>query len=415
MTAPSSNLPPRVLRILRWKQWIITNTLIVAAAAVVISLVIPEWYLSKTTVFPPERETGVAPVLGSDSDDRLSMSLMSSLIGAGSYEMPLFASPSDIMRRILGSRTLGERIIEKHDLLTRYKVDRMDDALKILKARMKVFVGREGVVTVTMLDTDPQLAADLANDAIRIMDDIQREQRHSVAGTAREFIQRRLADTRVRLAAAEDSLLAFQKRTGIVAPESQTEAFVESVAELTGRRMALEVQLETLREISGPEHPRVARLESDIRVLNEALAKLGAGPGGTASEGGRSGSGESLGSFSDLMLEYQRLLREVRVQETLQEYLVTRHEYYRIEEVRDTPTVQVLDEARPAEKKTKPIRWLICVVSTLLAFGVSLVFFHELERLRESAVSGGLLSQVVERLGGAFIVRRLRSASSAQD
>jgi uncharacterized protein involved in exopolysaccharide biosynthesis len=295
----------------------------------------------------------------------------------------------------------------------------MDDALKTLKANMDVRVGREGVVTVSVLERDPQLAADLANDAIRIMDEIQREQRHSAAGTAREFTQRRLEETRLRLAAAEDSLLRFQKETGIVSPESQTESFVESIAQLTGRRVALEVQLETLKKMSGPEHPRVARLESDIRVLDEALVRLGAAPSPEAGPGSRGGNdpggGESLASLSDLMLEHQRLFREVRIQETLHEYLITRHEFYRIEEVRDTPTVQVLDEARAADKKVKPIRWLICVFSTLLAFVVSILFFHELERLRESAVTGGMLSQVVERLGGAFIVRRLRTASASQE
>jgi capsule polysaccharide export protein KpsE/RkpR len=426
MTAPPSNLPPRILRLLGWKRWVIINTVVVAACAVVVSLLLPKWYLSTTTIFPPEREGGVASLLGGEGEgNRLSMSLMASLLGGGAYDMPLFATPSDIMARILRSRTLGERLIRGHDLLSHFKVKNMDDALEILNARMDVRVGREGLVTLGFLEIDPQLAADLANDAVRTMDEIQRERRHSAASTARKFTARRLAETRLRLAAAEDSLRQFQQETGIVAPESQTESLVEAVAELTGRRIALEVQRETLLEIAGPEHPRIERFDADIRILDEALEKLGVGRAEVTDarpeesegvplpvDGGRSPG--SLASLSDLMLEYQRLLREVKIQETLHEYLITRHEYYRIEEVRDTPTVQVLDEARPAERKVKPIRWLICVVSTILGFAVSVLFFQELERLRESAVAGGTYSQIVERLGGSFLVRRLRRVASAQ-
>jgi capsule polysaccharide export protein KpsE/RkpR len=388
---------------------------------VVVSLVLPKWYLSTTTIFPPEREGGGLPQVVGGEGDRLSMSLMASL-GAG-YDIPLFASPSDIMGRILRSRTLSERLIREHGLMSHYKVEKMDAALEIFKSRIDVRVGREGVVSIAVLEKDPQLAANLANDAVRVMDEIQREQRHSAAGTARAFVARRLEETRDKLEAAEDSLQSFQQRTGILAPDEQTAATVEAVAELSGRRIALELQRETLLEIAGPNHPRIARLDSDIRVIDEALAKLGAAPGedgaavprpgASAREGGEPPG--SLGSMSDLILEYSRLLREVKIQETLHEYLITRHEFYRIEEVRDTPTVQILDAARPADEKTKPVRWLICVLSTLLAFGGSVALFNGLERLRESAVEGGVLSQAVEHLGGRSLVRRLRASAPSQD
>lgn len=422
MTASPSGLPPRLLRLLAWKRWILINTLIVAVVAVVVSLLLPKWYLATTTIFPPEREGGMPTVLGGEGEGTLSMSLMASLIGGGAYDMPLFSSPSDILARIARSRTLGERLIEKYDLKEHYDVEKTDDALEILDSLMDIRVGREGVVSIAVLERDPQLAADMANDIVRMIDEIQSERRHTAAGTARRFVARRLEETRGALVAAEDSLRRFQRETGIVAPDEQAQAVVDAMAALSARRIGLEVQRETLLEIAGPNHPRVKRLESDISVIDEAMAKLGtastgAGPDTTRLRSGShlEGNGEaveSLSSMSGLMLEYQRLLREVKIQETLNEYLITRHEYYRIEEVRDTPTVQVLDEASVPDRKTKPVRWLICALSTLLAFIGSLIVFNELERLRESAVTGGLLSQAVERLGGASLVRRLRSSAA---
>jgi uncharacterized protein involved in exopolysaccharide biosynthesis len=108
------------------------------------------------------------------------------------------------------------------------------------------------------------------------------------------------------------------------------------------------------------------------------------------------------------MLQYHRLLREVKIQETLHEYLITQNEFYRIQEVRDTPMTQILERAKPAERRAKPVRWIICVVATLVAFGGSLIFFELLERLRESARQGGAVSLIVEGVGGGFIIRKLR-------
>ncbi|MBU1699662.1 MAG: hypothetical protein KJ970_09220 [Candidatus Eisenbacteria bacterium] len=408
MTAqPSTTLPPRILRLLRWKRWILINTLIVAAGAVVVSLLLPEWYISTTCAFPPKREGAATSLLANDSGgDPLSMSLMASLLGGSAFDMPLFSSPSDIMVRILSSRPLKEKIIEKYDLMEHYKVRTMDEALRVFGGRVSVFVSREGFVTVAVEETDPQLAADMANDAMAMMDEIQRERRHSAAYTARVFTERRLAETRAWLAAAEDSLSLFQKQTGIVAPEEQATALVEVVAGMMGRRLALEVQLEALREIAGPTFPQVTRLTSEIEILDAAIEKMGMKaspePSGPAASG-------SLTALSDQMLDYHRLLREVKIQETLHEYLITQHEFYRIQEVRDTPMTQILEVAKPAEKRSKPVRWIICAVSTLIAFGGSLTFFELLERLRDAALAGGTLSLLIEGVGGGFIIRKLRS------
>ena len=53
-------------------------------------------------------------------------------------------------------------------------------------------------------------------------------------------------------------------------------------------------------------------------------------------------------------MELIRLMREVKVQETVFSLLTSQFEQTKINEARDTPTVQVLDKAVPAERKSKP-------------------------------------------------------------
>src|SRR5437867_519288 len=98
-----------------------------------------------------------------------------------------------------------------------------------------------------------------------------------------------------------------------------------------------------------------------------------------------------------LALEYGRLMREVKVQETLYSLLTSQNEQAKIAEARDTPTVQVLDPAIPAEKKSKPsIRLNMLIAGVLALFvGFFLAFFLEyLERIRiREAQDSGLRTQ----------------------
>jgi uncharacterized protein involved in exopolysaccharide biosynthesis len=86
-----------------------------------------------------------------------------------------------------------------------------------------------------------------------------------------------------------------------------------------------------------------------------------------------------------LVLEYARLFREVKVQEALYTMLTTQYEQAKIAEARDTPSVQVLDPAIPAERKSKPTLTLNMLIAGVLALflGIFLAFFLEyLERIK---------------------------------
>jgi uncharacterized protein involved in exopolysaccharide biosynthesis len=72
-----------------------------------------------------------------------------------------------------------------------------------------------------------------------------------------------------------------------------------------------------------------------------------------------------------LALQYAELQREVMAQEKVYEFLTAQLEEARIREARDLETVKVLDEAVPPIKRARPRRSLIVVLSTLLAFTVS--------------------------------------------
>lgn len=54
----------------------------------------------------------------------------------------------------------------------------------------------------------------------------------------------------------------------------------------------------------------------------------------------------------DLALQYGRLFRELKVQETLYALLTSQYEQAKITEARDTPTVQVLTRLSPPTSRS---------------------------------------------------------------
>jgi tyrosine-protein kinase Etk/Wzc len=78
-------------------------------------------------------------------------------------------------------------------------------------------------------------------------------------------------------------------------------------------------------------------------------------------------------------LELAELKREVKVQETVWELLNQQYYHAKIQEARDTPTIQVLDEAVPPELRTRPKRKLLILISSFLALMLSIFWAFLIE------------------------------------
>jgi uncharacterized protein involved in exopolysaccharide biosynthesis len=75
----------------------------------------------------------------------------------------------------------------------------------------------------------------------------------------------------------------------------------------------------------------------------------------------------------NLGIEYFRKLRELKIQETIFEQLSKQYEISKINEAKDSSTIQILDEAVVPAKKSKPKRSLIVLLATFSAFIGSIV------------------------------------------
>jgi tyrosine-protein kinase Etk/Wzc len=354
----------------------------VVLAAVLASFGISFFLLPKTY----ESTATLLPQL--DSKEGGSLAALLTATGAGGMAQNLGmtlpavpTTPSDVFMAILKSRVMADEVIAKFDLMAVYGEKTMHDTRVELNERVRVILSKEKVIKVTVEDRDPQRAADMAAYFVSTLDRLNRTLNVSKASHNREFIGRRLAETQVGLVRAEEALRDFQTKNKAVAVEAQSKAMIEAAAMIQGQITGYEVQLEVMNAYLSPEHPDLTRVRSSIEELKKQLGMLKFGNGRKDMP-----SGERLHpamiTVPELALQYGRLFRELKVQETLYTLLTSQFEQAKITEARDTPTVQVLDRPVPADKNIKPRLVLNTVMGALIGLCLAILLAYVRDNAR---------------------------------
>ena len=358
--------------------------------AMVVSLLMPKVYESTASILPQiDSKEGLGGLGGLGS--LLALSGSGGAGGAGALAQGLGitlpgmpATPTDVFVAMLKSRIMADAVIKQFDLMKLYNDKTMQDARKDLESDTTIKVSKEKVIKVTVEAKSPQLASDIANFYVANLDRLNRTLNVTKSGQNRVFIEKRLVETKTNLVKAEEALREFQTKNKAVHLEAQGRAAIEAAAMIQAQISATEVQLQVMEGYLTVDNPEVVRMRSGLGELKKQLALLEFGKGGKGQLPGDRMHPAFI-TVPSLAIEYARLFREVKVQETLYTMLTSQYEQAKIAEARDTPSVQVLDQGVPAEKKSRPRIGLNMVIAGVLALflGIFLAFFLEyLERVK---------------------------------
>ncbi|HCX60648.1 MAG TPA: hypothetical protein DG355_08295 [Candidatus Cloacimonas sp.] len=75
-----------------------------------------------------------------------------------------------------------------------------------------------------------------------------------------------------------------------------------------------------------------------------------------------------MGKLPQVSADHLRLEMNMEINRTLYEYLYPQYEAARLSELKDMPTIEILDSPRLAGRRDYPKRAIICIISTLIAF-----------------------------------------------
>jgi uncharacterized protein involved in exopolysaccharide biosynthesis len=362
----------------------ITGT--VALLSIVVSLAMKNIYTAKATLLPPQKDSGGGAA-----------ALLASMGGglAGGFG----GGSADLYLGILKSRTVTDAVIKRLNLQTEYKSKNADDTRKMLEGLVKFQAAKDGIITITADDKDPVKAALLANTFVDELQNKSLSLNLSKASTERNFLEKRLVVVKQDLKTAEDEMKNFQEKNKTIKADSQAAAAIEGIARVRAEMVSKEVQLAALRNSMTDASPEVSSLLAAIAGLRRQLNSMS----GT----GMSGVIPSVGNAPTIEMEYIRRLRELKTQEALFEQLTKQYELAKINEARDSSSLQVLDNAVAPLHKSKPKRALIVILATMTAFfcSIFLVFIREyLAKL--SPEDSAIMAEMKGTLKGLLRLRR---------
>jgi tyrosine-protein kinase Etk/Wzc len=356
----------------RWRRLLTVNTLVAAILTLVVMLLFfPNWFSATTSIMPPEKDSGSFSLAAG-----MLPSGLGSLLSGSGLALPGLASPSDLYAAILKSRTVSMAVIERHGLKEIYKAELDTEALAELHAHTSIIVQAEGIINLSFEDTDPERAAAVANSFVEELNRVNQENLVSKARAMREFIERRLNESVVDLTLAEEALEAFQKEHSAIALDEQVKAAINAIAELRGQLVIAEIEFGVMKKSLSPNNTRYKNQEFKIQQIKKQLERM---EGGDTAFADSSILNVPMSEAPELGLAYARLMRDLKIQETIFELLKQQYEQAKIQEMRDTPTVQVLDFARVPEKKSRPRRTMIAAMAGVMSFGLTLFFVIVLE------------------------------------
>ena len=158
----------------------------------------------------------------------------------------------------------------------------------------------------------------------------------------------------------------------MISIKEQTTAAIKVATDLISRISINNVKLQTFKQTLRKDHPEIKLLETELSGLKAQLEELNIGKDGAS----------LIPVFSDvpnLGLELGRLVRNVEVQNSIYIYLTQQYEDAKIQEARNTPTIQVLDHASKPFKKYKPRRVLLVITTFLLTLILNIMYFVAVE------------------------------------
>ena len=344
-----------------WRKFIIGMTVLFAVLSVVVSLLLPKWYLAETRLLSPE----------ASSTNPLSAALSSNLSAAASAL--LGRSGGDFFRyiTILSSRSMYENVVDEFDLVEVYETQESLNprgaAVAILAENTAFPIDNEyEYLSVSVYDQEPQRAADMANYLVEELNRRNQELASKDAANYRRFVEQRYRETIVTLDSLKDLTQYFQKEYGVFDLENQATSFFEQFASIRAEAIALEIEYAALQAQFGANNARVEAARGAYEAANRKSEE--------AMRGQEDILPVSRDKLPEVMRSFLELEQEVLIQKSILEIIAPMYEQARFQEEREIQAVQVVDQAIPPTYKAKPKRSVIVIASTLSAFILIVLF-----------------------------------------
>jgi tyrosine-protein kinase Etk/Wzc len=377
-----------LLILAKHKKFIFFTTLIVSVAAVAYVMIVPLYWVSTATILPADSDSNSLAFSGSSL-----LGLGSSLLGGS-----LNSSGIDLIT-IMNSRTFTEDVIKEFNLIEYMEIDDQDslvvkeNALKFFRENIRsIGLNDEtGVININIETKDKFLSTDIANYFWQKLEKYNLETRMSKGKQKRIFLEARVNEVKSTIDSLSQKLLTFQKENNVILLQEQTAAIVKQYSNLIFQKNQKEIELEFVENFSASQNPNLNKLILENSILSNKILEME-----TIKTESKYKYILSLDSIPDKALEYANLRMNLEIQEKIFTFLFPQFEQAKIEEIKDLPTIEIVDKAVPSGLRSSPKRAKFCVIAFVTAFLASCIFSILFYMLSNEANSIKIKSILIE-------------------
>jgi tyrosine-protein kinase Etk/Wzc len=324
---------------------LIIGPLLAGLLALGITFAVAPTFTATTKFMPPQQQqSGAAAMLAG-------LGALGGLAGAAGG----IKNPADQYVAFVQSRSVQDALIDRFKLVERYEADFKQDARKELEANVQIASGKDGLITIDASDKDPAFAAALANAHIEELGKLLNRLAITEAQQRRVFFENQLTNAKDKLTKAEQALKASGLNSSAL--KSSPAAAVEGLAKLKATITAQEIKVASMRGYLSESAPDFKQARTELAAMRAQMSR--------AEKEDPPSAGDS---------DYIAKFRDYKYFETLFELFSKQFEMAKVDEAREGAIIQVIDVAQAPERKSKPKKGLITLV-TVLAFAFLLLLF----------------------------------------
>jgi uncharacterized protein involved in exopolysaccharide biosynthesis len=347
----------------RRKRLLVALPLLLTVCGAVIAFVLPAIYKSTVRILPPQQSQSTATAV---------LAQLGSVAGISTGGMK---NPSDMYVGMLKSRTVADNLIKKFKLNEAFEVDSIEKARKELAGKTSISASKDGFISIDFEDTDKKRAPVIANAYVTELTELTKKIAVTEAGQRRLFYERQLETVKNNLSKAEAALKEGLDNRGVVSVDVQSGALLATIGKLRAQVSAKEIELESMRAFVTTNNRDYKRVEEELSSTRAELRRLenGRNAGDSAPVSPRASEGG---------LESIKLLRDVKYYQMLYDLLAKQYEIARLDEAKDPGLVQILDPAIEPERKIKPSRVMIILMSAFAGLILAVIWAVVSEKWR---------------------------------
>lgn len=341
--------------IYKWRRHIALATGLVGLITLGICLMLPNYYKATTTFYASNQSLANPSALGYEESNRF-----------------VFGNSEDMDRlfSILVSSEVSSYLIRKFDLYSVYGIDSTTAKGKNAMAfafseNYKVIATKYEAIELSVEDTDPKRAADIANGARDFANDIFQRLIKSSQRNTLESMRKNLEIQEKIVTQLADSITAVKQKTSLIDPYFQSETYSEEAIKAEAQyadakaKAAYYSKYESKKDstikynaIAAGLQSRLSKIRSDLKVFYQY------GPWLKKKEQEYSRAGDQL----SIEKEKEKLL------------MATYNSSF--------PGLHVIDKAYPPMIKSRPKRTMIIIGAMFLAFTCAILGVLTIQSLK---------------------------------